>query len=228
MNQHRRPQSRRFQRSLLSCALASCLVWAAPAVLAQSTGATVRGQATADAKVTATNVTTGFSRTVEAGDSGGYALPGLPPGTYRIRIEGGGETTTRDVTLRVGETVTLDPARVAQPEASTDELDTVVVTGTRLAETKTSEIASYVSSRQIEALPQVSRNFLAFADVVPGVVFTTGNEGSSSLRAGAQMASGVNVFIDGVGQKDYILKGGITGQDSSRGNPFPQLGIAEY
>ena len=31
-----------------------------------------------------------------------------------------------------------------------------------------------------------------------------------------------------MGQKDYVLKGGITGQDSSRGNPFPQLGIAEY
>ena len=229
MNQQRCPLQRRFERTLLSCALASCLIWATPAVFAQSTGATVRGQAAADAKVTATNVATGFSRSVEAGDGGGYSLPGLPPGTYRINIEAGGETTTRNVTLRVGETVTLDPERVAQPtESAGDELDTVVVVGQQLAETKTSEIATYVSNRQIETLPQNGRNFLAFADIVPGVVFSTGNEGSTSVRSGAQLSSGINVFIDGVGQKDYILKGGVTGQDSSRGNPFPQLGIAEY
>ena len=229
MNQQRRPHQRRFERTLLSCALASCLIWATPAVFAQSTGATVRGQAAADAKVTATNVATGFSRSVEAGDGGGYSLPGLPPGTYRINIEAGGETTTRNVTLRVGETVTLDPERVAQPaEGAPNELDTVMVVGQQLIETKTSEIATYVSNRQIEALPQRSRNFLSFADIVPGVVINTGNDDSLSVRSGAQLSNGVNVFIDGVGQKDYILKGGLTGQDSSRGNPFPQLGIAEY
>ncbi len=229
MNQQRRPYQRRFERTLLSCALASCLIWATPAVLAQSTGATVRGQTAADARVTATNVATGFTRSVEAGDSGGYALPGLPPGTYRINIEAGGQTTTRNVTLRVGETVTLDPERVAQPaEGATDELDTVVVVGQQLIETKTSEIATYLSNRQIEALPQNSRNFLSFADIVPGVVVSSGNDNSLNLRSGAQLSSGINVFIDGVGQKDYILKGGITGQDSSRGNPFPQNSIAEY
>ena len=30
------------------------------------------------------------------------------------------------------------------------------------------------------------------------------------------------------GQKNNILRGGVTGQDSSRGNPFPQSAIAEY
>src|SRR3546814_1717743 len=44
---------------------------------------------------------------------------------------------------------------------------------------------------------------------------------SSDLRT-------VNIFIDGVGQKDYVLKNGITGQDSTQGNPFPQLAIGEY
>lgn len=224
MNQPRRQTPHRFQRSLLSCALASCLLFGAPAVFAQSTGATVRGQAAADAKVTATNVATGFSRSVEAGGSGGYSLVGLPPGTYRISVESGGQTSTHDVTLRVGETVTLD----ADDAKAEGDLDTVVVVGTVLAETRTSEVATYVSKKQIESLPQNSRNFLAFADIVPGVVFSTGNEGSTSLRSGAQLSNGINVYVDGVGQKDYILKGGITGQDSSRGNPFPQLGIAEY
>lgn len=224
MNQTRRQTPQRFQRSLLSCALASCLLFGAPAVFAQSTGATVRGQAAADAKVTATNVATGFSRSVEAGGSGGYSLVGLPPGTYRISVESGGQTSTHDVTLRVGETVTLD----GDDAKAEGDLDTVVVVGTVLAETKTSEVATYVSKKQIESLPQASRNFLAFADTVPGMIFETGQDGSSKLRGGAQNSNGINVFIDGVGQKNYVLKGGVSGQDSSSGSPFPQLAIGEY
>lgn len=224
MNQPRRQTPHRLQRSLLSCALASCLLFGAPAVFAQSTGATVRGQATADARVTATNTATGFSRSVEAGDGGGYSLVGLPPGTYRISVESGGQTSTHDVTLRVGETVTLD----ADDAKAEGDLDTVVVVGTVLAETKTSEVATYVSKKQIDALPQASRNFLAFADTVPGMIFETGQDGSSKLRGGAQNSNGINVFIDGVGQKNYVLKGGVSGQDSSSGSPFPQLAIGEY
>lgn len=224
MNQPRRQTPHRFQRSLLSCALASCLLFGAPAVFAQSTGATVRGQAAADAKVTATNVATGFSRSVEAGGSGGYSLVGLPPGTYRISVESGGQTSTHDVTLRVGETVTLD----ADDAKAEGDLDTVVVVGTVLAETRTSEVATYVSKKQMDALPQTSRNFLAFADTVPGMIFETGQDGSSKLRGGAQNSNGINVFIDGVGQKNYVLKGGVSGQDSSSGSPFPQLAIGEY
>ncbi len=220
--QHRR----RFERSLLSCALVSALFLTAPIAFAQSTGATVRGQVAADARVTATNAATGFSRSVEASDSGSYSLVGLPPGTYRISVEAGGQTSSRDVVLRVGETVTLDGDAVAQ--APENELDTVVVTGSVLTETKTSEVSTYVSKKQMDALPQASRNFLAFADTVPGMIFETGADGSSKLRGGAQNSNGINVFIDGVGQKNYVLKGGISGQDSSSGSPFPQLAIGEY
>src|SRR5690606_21537734 len=92
-----------------------------------------------------------------------------------------------------------------------------------------SEIATYVTQRQIEALPQSSRNFLAFADTVPGMQFITSPNGSESqLRSGAQGSNNINVFIDGVGQKNYVTPGGITGQDDSRGNPFPQSAIGEY
>lgn len=227
MNHTRRQTPRRYQRSLLSVALAGCLLVGVPAAFAQSTGATLRGQAAADTKITATNVDTGFTRSVEAGGSG-YTLPGLPPGTYRVSVESGGQTTSRDVVLRIGETVTLDADAVTGDAGGANDLDTVKVVGAALRETKTSEVATYVSPRQMEALPQASRNFLAFADTVPGMVFETGADGSTKLRGGAQNSNGINVFIDGVGQKNYVLKGGISGQDSSSGNPFPQLAIGEY
>jgi outer membrane receptor for ferrienterochelin and colicin len=226
-HERRNPESKSPRFHLLSVALAGCLLsLAAPSVVAQATGANVRGQATADTTVTATNTDTGFSRSVQAGAGGRYALIGLPPGTYRIRFESGGETKSRDIVLRIGEAVTVD-ADTAQAAPSAD-LDTIVVVGTAVRETKTSEVATYVGQKQIEALPQASRNFLAFADTVPGMIFETGADGSSRLRGGAQNSNGINVFIDGVSQKNYVLRGGISGQDSSSGSPFPQLAIGQY
>src|SRR3546814_16280893 len=102
-------------------------------------------------------------------------------------------------------------------------LDTVTVTAPMAVETRTSEVATYVTQTQIEALPQGSRNFLAFADTVPGLLFSTSNNGESQLRSGAQGANHINVYIDGVWPKNYVTDGGITGQNDSRGNPFPPL-----
>ena len=82
-------------------------------------------------------------------------------------------------------------------------------------------------AKQIEALPQNSRNFLAFADTVPGMVFSD-NGSEARLRSGAQSANSINVFIDGVGQKNYVTPGGLTGMDDSPGNPFPQGAIGEF
>ncbi|MBF6024509.1 TonB-dependent receptor [Lysobacter niastensis] len=230
---HRRPS-----RTLLACALASCLVVAAPAALAQSTGATIRGQVTVDsvpatdAQVTATNVATGLTRRVQASGDGSYNVGGLPPGDYRIDVTAGGRTNSQVVTLKVGQTATLNlstggVAETAAPGAATT-MEAVTVTAAPVFETKTPEVATYISQVQIESLPQASRNFLAFADIVPGMIFDRRGNSTTQLRSGAQSSNGINVFIDGVGQKNYVLKGGVSGQDQSKGNPFPQLAIGEY
>ena len=216
----------RLNRNLLSCALVIGLALAAPAALAQSTGATLRGQAGAGAKVTVTNVASGYTRSTDASASGSYSLAGLPPGTYRVE---GGVGGTRTITLQVAQIATVDLAAAAPaPAGDVTNLDTVQVIGQLVPETRTSEVATYVSNKQIEALPQGTRNFLAFADIVPGMQFAQDGAGRASLRSGAQSGNNINVFIDGVGQKNYVLQGGISGQDSSNGNPFPQLAIGEY
>src|SRR5699024_743558 len=85
-----------------------------------------------------------------------------------------------------------------------------------------------ISQHQIDTIPQISRNFLEFADIVPGMVFSVDKDGNTSLRAGALNNSQVNVFIDGVSQKSYVMGGGIAGQNASQGNPFPELAIGQY
>ena len=135
-----------------------------------------------------------------------------------------GPGTETNVTLTVASTITLD----LQPQAPAEELATVTVKTTRPTEVKTSEIATIVPQVQIETLPQITRNFLEFADTVPGMVFSVDSNGNTSLVGGAQNDSSVNVFIDGVGQKNYVQQGGVAGQFFTQGNPFPQLAIGEY
>lgn len=214
----------------LRSAIASCLLLATPQVFGQTSSATLRGQVTADAApagqatIRATNTQTGLTRSVQADANGGYTLAGLPPGTYKVDAAAAGQSTSQLVTLRVGQTATLD----LSVGGAAETIASVTVIATQLYETKTSEVATYVTPKQIEALPQNSRNFLAFADIVPGVQFATSTDGSTEIRSGAQPANGVNVFIDGVGQKNYVLRGGVSGQTLTRGNPFPQLAIGEY
>ncbi|MEF9417973.1 MULTISPECIES: TonB-dependent receptor [Xanthomonas] len=235
---HHHPHSARPARKLLSCALASCLLLGAAPALAQSTAATIRGQVTVDAapaaqaQVTATNLATGLTRTVQV-SNGGYSVGGLPPGSYRIDVAANGQTSSQNVTVQVGQTATLnlgvggEPATAAGGNATT--LDAVQVKAPPvLVETRTSENATYISNVQIQNLPRATRNFLELADTVPNVQFTREANGTTKVRTGATSAEGTNVYIDGVSQKNYVLTGGVSGQDSSRGNPFPQSAIGEY
>jgi outer membrane receptor protein involved in Fe transport len=209
------------KRSMLATAIAAAI--AAPAVVwAQSADATLRGSAAANTDVTAKNVATGATRRTKSNSDGSYTLVGLQPGTYRVDAGPGTETT---VTLSVASTATLDLSGAATEEAPMQE---VTVTGRRLHEVRTSEVGTTVSQQQIETVPQITRNFLEFADTVPGVVFEVDGQGRTSLRGGAQNENGVNVYIDGVGQKGYV-RSGLSGQaGDTQGNPFPQLAIGEY
>jgi outer membrane receptor protein involved in Fe transport len=218
-----------LRKKLLASLIRAAVVTAAigPAISwAQSADAGLRGKAPASAQVTAKNVATGLTRhTISAAD-GSYSLVGLPPGTYQVDA---GPGTEKTVTLSVASTGTLDLAAGAPSgAATTTTLGGVSVTATSLTEVKTSEIGTNVSLHQINTVPQITRNFLEFADTVPGMVFTIDSNGNTSLRGGAMNNSSTNVYIDGVGQKSYVKEGGVSGQIGTQGNPFPQLAIGEY
>src|SRR5689334_18042014 len=127
---------------VLRAVIASCLLASAPQIFSQTVSATLRGQVLSDttpasgATVTATNTETGFTRTVQSASNGSYALAGLPPGTYKIDVSANGKSSSENVTLQVGQTATLDLNTQPKP------VDTILVAGTRVVETKTSEVAS--------------------------------------------------------------------------------------
>jgi hypothetical protein len=240
---------------LKAALLATTLLVGAPA-FAQLTTATVRGNITAGeapapgATVTAVNIETGETRSATASANGGYSLTGLRPGTYDIRFTAtGGQPLTRRATISVGQTATLDvdttagttsaddaPGGDAEVTTTADGGEEIVVTGIRLVETKTSEVATNITQDQIENLPQNNRNFLNFAALAPGIKVNqtefrqtfagggVGNNRDGESTGGPQ----VNVFIDGVSLKSNLQQGGVVGQDVSRGNPFSQLAVQEF
>ncbi|HEY7873003.1 MAG TPA: TonB-dependent receptor [Rudaea sp.] len=215
---------KRLLASVIGAAVAGAALGPSPG-WAQTADATLRGKAPPDMQITAKNVATGALRHTNSAADGSYALVGLPPGTYTVNA---GPGTEKTVTLTVASTSTLDFGEPTPAPTTTTTLAGVSVTASTLGEVKTSEVGNTISLHQINTVPQITRNFLEFADTVPGMAFEVDSSGHTSLRGGAQNTNSVNVYIDGVGQKNYVKEGGVSGQFFSQGNPFPQLAIGEY
>lgn len=240
MNSEHTTKTNLVRRSRLR-ATAAALAWTSgmaaiaigAAVPAQAqVSSSLRGTVTAEggvSQVTIVNVDTGFTRTSAPTADGGYQFASLPPGNYRLEVTTpSGVRRTDEFRLAVAQNAVFD-FDLSTPDApSTPGGEEVIVTGSRIRSMQGGEVGTTISQRLIDQLPQYNRNFLAFADLAPGVQFITNSGGQSRLQGGAQNSNSVNIFIDGIGQKDYVLKNGVTGQDSTAGNPFPQSAIGEY
>ncbi|HVQ08615.1 MAG TPA: TonB-dependent receptor [Allosphingosinicella sp.] len=231
------------RRALSAALLATTLLAGAPA-MAQVTTAQIRGNVStgdspaAGVTVSARNVDTGAVQIAPVGASGAYVLPGMRPGTYDIAVVGadGVAGPTQRVIVSVGQNATLDLDTAAAAAAPEGGDANVVVVGSRLGETRTSEIGTNVTDDQIRNLPQGNRNFLNFAALAPGIRVLqtefrqTFGGGGVGVNSDGDSFGGpqVNVFIDGVSLRSNVNQGGIVGQDVSRGNPFSQLAVAEF
>jgi len=168
---------------------------------AQITG-TIRDQSGAvvpGATVTARNVETGLTRTDVTNDTGGYRLPALPPGTYKVTAElSGFNTETRpDILLVIEQTAiinfTLQPAKVSE---------TITVTGeSPIIDITRSDVATAVSTQQIQDLPVASRRWIDLVMLVPGTsqdnirgFFYRGN---ANIGGGTREYSNMS-YVDGV------------------------------
>ncbi len=223
-------RSRRAARALICLVVVSMVSAAAPG-LAQSTSATIRGVVKDDtgglpgANIAAKEASGGFAFSAVSGSDGSFTLAGLRPATYDITVTMGQyKPASRRLTVLVGQSVDLDFRLTADLVYA----ENVTVIGDQVVDIKTSQIATNVTSEQIRNLPQNDRNFLNFAALAPGVRVNVGSETTKEVTAGALPGFNTNVFIDGVSYKNDVLLGGVVGQDSSRGNPFPQNAVQEF
>ncbi|HYH96193.1 TonB-dependent receptor [Hyalangium sp.] len=209
------------------------MLLAATPALAQKTTATIRvglssaSGATTGVSVLAVNTNTGSSAKGTVRADGSHLLTGLEPGEYVITAtQPDGKEVYRTVTVQVGQTVDLDINLAEEVPLDLGQSETIVVQG-KTTESSTAEVATNVSREEIENLPQGNRNFLNFAALAPGVRLSN-DELKKNYSSGALEASNTNVFVDGVSLKNNVIEGGVVGQDSSRGNPFPQLAVSGF
>jgi Carboxypeptidase regulatory-like domain/TonB dependent receptor len=212
----------------LLVALVVALPWQSAA---QGTTATIQGTIVDEsgplpgATIVARDTQSGFQFESVAGPDGTFSLSGLRPGTYEITVTMNQyKPQSKTVQVQVGQSVSAN-FKVTPDLLYTEQVQ--VVGNSRFVETRTSEIATTVTSDEVRYLPQNQRNFLNFAALAPGARVSN-NETRKQVTGGGLDATQINVFIDGVSFKNDVLDGGIVGQDSSRGSPFPQTAVQEF
>lgn len=183
------------------------------------------GAAVGVAQVVATNIATNAATAVTTGSDGRYVLTSLVPGQYFVVVTlSSGETAVKSINIGVGQSLQVD---LEIDDSSLQGSETIVVTSTAVSGRRTSEVATDISSEQLQNLPQNSRNFLNFALLAPGMRGSN-DEFKQVVSSGGLEPQRINVFIDGISLKNNIIEGGVVGQDSSRGSPFPQLAVAGF
>ncbi|HVZ60736.1 MAG TPA: carboxypeptidase-like regulatory domain-containing protein, partial [Terriglobales bacterium] len=175
----------------------------APAALGQtaSTGAltgTVKdssGAVVPGATVTVTSIGTSQARTSVTSSSGTYRFGFLPPGTYKLKFEAAGFSTSEvpSVSINVTETPVFDQTLTVGSQ--TQEVE--VRAEAEAVQSATATVGTVVDSRAITALPLTARNYTALL----------------GLSAGANGAV-TNAATLGRGSQDIAVNGGTPGQNN--------------
>ncbi len=170
----------------------------------------LQGLAVRDARITVTNTVTGAERTSIADEDGHYAVVGLIPGTYKLRVEGGANFSpfeNPELLLKVGTesivNVTLS--------LSTQSQSVTVTTESAPIETTRSQSAQTVDQRQIDNLPINGRNYVNFtlinSQVTRDVAPTIGPAPNSGLSISGARGRGNMVSVDGADAVDASVDG---------------------
>ena len=139
---------------------------------------------------------TGISRTVSSDDNGFYLAPSLPAGRYTISTAPSGfkKTVASAVDLHVGENkvINLDLQVGQVTETVTVSSDAAPV------ETRSGEISSLISEKQVTELPLNGRNYAQLALMVPGVSpVTQAGAGGAFGTQGTGLDSHVDMSVNG-------------------------------
>ena len=182
------------------------------------------GAAIANAKVTVSNKSTGFTRLSDTNQIGLYNMLRLPVGTYELTVEASGFKVSRmsNIPLSIGALITLDVSLLigTASESVTVSSDVPVIETTR------SQTSTTVNQKAVSDLPINGRNFLDFATLTPGVVLDTR---TGDLSIGGQRGTANSLLVDG-GDSNNVFFGQSTGRAGSGRNPysFSQDAVQEF
>jgi len=152
------------------------------------------GAAVPKAEVVIQEERTGLSRTVVTDDNGFYSAPSLPAGRYTVSTAPPGfkRTVNSGLVLHVSENLVVNlTLQVGQVS------ETITVTADAIQiETRSGDVSSLVSEKQVAELPLNGRNYAALVLMVPGV--SPANGGAFATR-GTGLDSHVDMAVNGNG-----------------------------
>ena len=189
--------------------VAVCLL-AAIALPAQITTTTITGTVTdptgaavVNARVTASNIGTGVSRTTDTNAQGEYRIDLLPVGEYAVEISASGFKKSREtgIVLEVSRTARVDAVLSI---GSVSEEVTVAAEAPQV-NTSNAQIGRTTGNAEITNLPIVGRNVYTLLNLTPGV-----DSNVNSIVLGyPQQVTMINGGVDGgAGSVNYFLDGG--------------------
>jgi hypothetical protein len=174
----------------------------------------------AGANVTLTNQDTGVTWKATSDDSGTYQFANLQAGHYQIEVkkQGFADALTTSITLENGTTrrinVALDMGKVAET------VD--VSSAAAIVKTDDANVSEVIQNKFVRDLPIEGRNFLNYAQIVPGFNSGSGdntrvawglasatNTGAKQLNVGGT-EYGVGYYIDGLNNNDNWVEGPVT------------------
>lgn len=153
------------------------------------------GAAVSGATITVTDTQRGTSRTAVTDESGGYAVPDLQPGIYKIRVDAKGFKSAErpsvqiEVATDVRADFSLQPGQVTEVITINEEVPLVNTTSATLGGT--------LSNKEINDLPLNGRNYENLLQLRPGVMRYPGG-GFSTTSSDGLRAEDNAYFIDGL------------------------------
>ncbi len=200
----------RYWLLILWCAVCLSLT----PMYAQQTSGKITGQVTdtsgaaiANAPVTVSEPSTGFTRTINSNANGEYSVTDLPPGTYQVSVTAPNfkQSVTQNVAVNVATTSTVN----AQLEVGSQAQEVTVQGSNVQVQTDNATLGQVVDGTQVKELPLNGRSFVELTQLQPGVSaannFDTKNKG---LQGGVDMSVNGNpttnnlFLIDGVNNND--------------------------
>ena len=182
-------------------ALAATAVATAAPASAQETDARIVGKvldtsraAAPGATVSVTSRLTGAVRTAVSAADGSFAVTNLGPGAYAVRVElAGFAPQTREITLGLGQTVTLDFVLAV---AVVEEAVTVSASA-GVIDLSSARIGVNVSPAEVQSLPVNGRNVANLMMLAAGAT-SDGNGGWASIRFNGKSNQQNYLNYDGV------------------------------
>jgi len=166
------------------------------------------GAAVADAKITILDLDRNTVHSIMTNANGNYNQSHLIIGHYRVQVEAPGfkkAITNVEVAVDTMATadITLQPGQVTETITVTDEVP--------LLKTERTDVATILSERQVDELPNLGRNFSQFLLLTPGTVqfcwgdsSTENPQGGIAVNVNGQMFVGVGSILDGTDNRDFL------------------------